>query len=321
MAYIDPDGMFGGDRMAQLSDSAKFAWPWFWCASNTMGRVELNYQAFVRGPFRQFRCPPTEAQFWEWVAEFHEAHLLFAYQAAGSAWGQWDVSERYLPDYKTKADRRTIPPNAQAFLAWREEYREAKVSNLSSKCRVFNLSEKIPAFSKKGEIFPSGEERRGEERREPTPPAATASEGEKPPSKASAPKAAPDAWDAWWEAWWNKTAKAAGRKAWQKAAAKHGAEFLLAQVVADRARFESTSTWDWRRNLHPATWLNGERWEDQLPPQANAAVVGGWNKSAVRPLRIEPQPATEQAKREALEWIAENDPDPAAREDAKKRLA
>lgn len=132
---------------------------------------------------------------------------------------------------------------------------------------------------------------------------------------------AKDGFDAWWDAWWNKTAKAAGRKAWQKAAAKHGAEFLLAQVVADRARFEPTATWDWRRNLHPATWLNGERWEDQLPPQANAAVVGGWNKSAVRPLRIEPQPATEQAKREALEWIAENDPDPAAREDAKKRLA
>jgi hypothetical protein len=156
MAYIDPEGMFGGDRMALLSDSAKMAWPWFWCASNTVGRVELNYREFTNGPFRQFRKPPTEKQFWEWVEEFHEAFLLFVYQANGQAWGQWDVTERYLPKYKVKADERTPAPVAADFLKWRGAYQNSKVQALSAKCRLFSVSENFQKLSESSETFPIG---------------------------------------------------------------------------------------------------------------------------------------------------------------------
>ena len=72
--------------------------------------------------------------------------------------------------------------------------------------------------------------------------------------------------ESWWAAWWNKNAKADARKAWVAAERKYGAQFLIDQVAADRARFEGTDSWSWRANLHPATWLRGARWEDQLPP-------------------------------------------------------
>lgn len=42
-------------------------------------------------------------------------------------------------------------------------------------------------------------------------------------------------------------------------------EFLIARALEDRARFEATDEWSWRQKLHPATWLNGERWLDEAP--------------------------------------------------------
>ena len=116
LAYIDPDGMFGGERMAMLSDSARYAWPWFWCAHNSMGRVELNYRTFCGTVFRQFREKPTEAQFWDWVREFHQFWLLFVYESEGKIFGQWDVSARYLPRYKSKADLKQPAPDQDQLL-------------------------------------------------------------------------------------------------------------------------------------------------------------------------------------------------------------
>lgn len=45
------------------------------------------------------------------------------------------------------------------------------------------------------------------------------------------------------------------------------AEFLFSQAIADKLRFAGTKDWDWRQNLLPATWLNGERWNDQPSPE------------------------------------------------------
>jgi hypothetical protein len=44
------------------------------------------------------------------------------------------------------------------------------------------------------------------------------------------------------------------------------AEFLFRMAVEDRKRSENTADWDWRKNLLPATWLNGERWNDESGP-------------------------------------------------------
>jgi hypothetical protein len=165
MSYIDPDGMFGGDRMAMLSDSAKMAWPWFWCAGNTLGRVELNYREFTKTVFRQFKKPPAEQQFWDWVSEFHESYLMFVYQVSGKVWGQWFVSEKYLPTYKTVNDKRTPAAPADMFVAWQKKYNDLKISLISDKCRVLNISKTFENFSEGQEIsekFHMGVERRGE---------------------------------------------------------------------------------------------------------------------------------------------------------------
>lgn len=121
----------------------------------------------------------------------------------------------------------------------------------------------------------------------------------------------------WWAVWWNKTAKVAAQKAWPSVAAQYGAQFLVGQVAADRARFESTPQWEWRANLHPATWLRGHRWEDQLPP----AVAPRPTRQAHIATQRAAVPAPTQAEDiEALEWSAEHDPEPEMREEAKRIL-
>jgi hypothetical protein len=47
-------------------------------------------------------------------------------------------------------------------------------------------------------------------------------------------------------------------------------QFLIEKALEDLTKFRGTSDWDWRRKLHPATWLNGERWNDE-PSQAAPA--------------------------------------------------
>lgn len=300
MAYIDPEGMCGGDRMAMLSDSAKMAWPWFWCASNTVGRVELNYRDFVKTAFRQFKKPPTEQQFWEWVAEFHESYLMFVYEINGQAWGQWWVSEKYLPTYKAVSDKRTPAPTVRDMMDWQEQYAALKISLISGKCRILNVSKiltKVLPPTDDPKEFPLGEERSGkiEERSdEENLSPASAGAGDTPSQESLLPnegkKRPQKHWyeeqhDRWYPGFWHRTGKLDSRKAHEKAinrivdregcAYNAAAAFLVAQVALDRERFEHTEAWNWRVKMNPATWLNGERWNDETPL---AVAVGGKTK-------------------------------------------
>jgi uncharacterized protein YdaU (DUF1376 family) len=78
-----------------------------------------------------------------------------------------------------------------------------------------------------------------------------------------------DGFDDFWMAYPRKTAKADARKAWAKLAP--AAELRAVMLAALEVQKHSA---DWRKEggkyvPHPATWLNGERWEDE--PQADAA--------------------------------------------------
>lgn len=68
-----------------------------------------------------------------------------------------------------------------------------------------------------------------------------------------------------WSAYPRKIAKENARKAWHKL--KPGPELLAVMLQAIERQKQSEQ---WRRDEgqfipHPATWLNGRRWEDQLP--------------------------------------------------------
>lgn len=162
MAYIDPDGMFYGDRMALISDEARLCWPYFWVASNTVGRLELNYQKVIGRAFHHFKKPPSEDQFWLWLREYRDAYLLYIYKHNGQVWGQWDVSERYLPNHKTAPDKRTPAPDGKAFSDWKDRYVSSKKAIIDNPSNIndFKRLEKSPVERRgSGSGNGSGEEK------------------------------------------------------------------------------------------------------------------------------------------------------------------
>jgi hypothetical protein len=67
---------------------------------------------------------------------------------------------------------------------------------------------------------------------------------------------------AFWSAYPRKVAKPAALKAWRSA--KHRPP--LADLLAALDRHKRSEQWQAARFIpHPATWLNGQRWDDQLP--------------------------------------------------------
>jgi hypothetical protein len=135
MAIIDAKGLFLGERINGCSDEAQLHWHRFFTASNTYGRLELNYQKIITVAYGGFRQKPTEDQVMGWLQEYAENFLLFIYPVGdGSFWGQWLTPDEYLRDYHTAEDNRSpVPPEKQL-----EAYRRRYVAKRRDKLNRFN---------------------------------------------------------------------------------------------------------------------------------------------------------------------------------------
>ena len=70
------------------------------------------------------------------------------------------------------------------------------------------------------------------------------------------------AFTAFWSAYPRKVAKPAALKAWRSAKSRPP----LADLLAALDRHKGSEQWQAARFVpHPATWINGQRWDDQLP--------------------------------------------------------
>lgn len=123
MAIINPDGLFGGDRLRHCSNLAQLHWPRLFLASDGFGRLELNYHKIVARAYATFSPVPSEQEVLGCIQEYLDNFLLFGYAIDGQAWGQWDTPVEFLPRYKTAADKRSPAPPEPAFLEWKRRYR------------------------------------------------------------------------------------------------------------------------------------------------------------------------------------------------------
>jgi hypothetical protein len=124
VAILDLDGLINGERLKSCSDGARWAFPYFFTASNTCARLELDLDR-LKDIFKNFNKPVSEEQIAEFISEYKQTYLLFTYAAAdGSFWGQWDT--KWLPTYQKECDKRTPQPNEVEFQKWQEEYAERK---------------------------------------------------------------------------------------------------------------------------------------------------------------------------------------------------
>ena len=141
MPVIDAEGLFGGDRFDLCSDIARLYWPHIWCASNGLGRIEINYHKIVARAFSRFKLAPSQELLMGIMQEYASAWLLFPYHYRGAIWGQWDTSAKWLPRYVTATDNSSPEPPRAEFAEWRRKYLEFKEK--SAKSNPFNNSQNI----------------------------------------------------------------------------------------------------------------------------------------------------------------------------------
>lgn len=126
MAIIDPEGLFGGERLSQCSDLAQLYWQRLYVAANTYGRLELSYSSIVSRVFRNFKTPPTEEQLWSVFEELAANYLAILYEVDGVWWAQFITNNKYLPRYKTVRDEQSPAPPEELVEQAQMDYREWK---------------------------------------------------------------------------------------------------------------------------------------------------------------------------------------------------
>ena len=95
----------------------------------------------------------------------------------------------------------------------------------------------------------------------PTPAADAVKPSKEPPSEPSYNDMVETDFELFWDYYPRKVAKGNARKAFKKAVKKVDAALILFMVGGYA---ESVKNKDLKFIPHPATWLNGERWADQL---------------------------------------------------------
>jgi hypothetical protein len=75
---------------------------------------------------------------------------------------------------------------------------------------------------------------------------------------------APDGFEGFWRCWPKKVARADAEKVWRKLRPDAATQVLILGAVSRQARSPDWTKDDGKFIPHPATWLNGRRWEDEV---------------------------------------------------------
>jgi hypothetical protein len=153
MAVIDPDGLFGGNRLRRCSDASRLWWPYFFLAANGFGRLELNYSVLVNRIAGGFHRPPIEEEVYGYFIEYRDNYLAFLYEASGQIWAQFYCKPGYLPRWKTAADKKSPAPPEKQYQAWLNSYK-TDIKTLPKVSEVFGSLPK--SFGNPSEILPHG---------------------------------------------------------------------------------------------------------------------------------------------------------------------
>ncbi len=280
MILVDPEGLFGGDRLRHCSNLAQLHFPRLFLASNGFARIELNYAKIIGRAYPTFNPVPSEAELQGCVQEYKQNFLLFTYEAGGQIWGQWDTRSEFLPRYKTSLDRRSPNPPESDFAEWKRRYRDERKG--FPKC-FGNISETFHApvhavavavaVAEKDKNTCASDDARGCESHSLPPiedpafstlePDALFQDAPKPKRNTAAElEKQQRAWfEEWWAAYWRKRDR---KNAWK----------TFCNLVRTREQFELVmrATREQSPEMlgkelqfrpYPATWLRGERWQDQ----------------------------------------------------------
>jgi hypothetical protein len=282
VAVIDPEGLFCGDRLRRCSNMAQLHWPRLFLASDGFARLEINYARIIGRAYPTFNPPPSETELQAWLQEYARNYLLFLYEFDGQLWGQWDTRRELLPRYKTAVDKRSPLPPENAFIEWKRRYREQ--NKAFPKC-FGEISESFlhgvgvgvgigggknicasPAGNARVSLPPSIDEPPFETTEPDAVFSVEPANSTKPTRETTSRQ---ERWfSQWWDEYWLHRAKKAAREAFRRHVRT---EARFQQVLAaTRAQKPEMLTRERSKRPHGATWLNGERWEDETTEAVSA---------------------------------------------------
>jgi hypothetical protein len=274
---IDQDGLFNGDRLRRCSNAAQLHWPRLFLASDGFGRLEINYARIVGRAYPTFNPIPSETEMFAWIQEYAKNYLLFLYQVDGQVWGQWDTRSEMLPRYKTAVDRRSPQPPENAFIEWKRRYRvESKAfpkclgnGSETFPCAVAVAVEKNICASPKNGDTPESD---SPPMQEPsTLPGLVPPIGKRRHQKGELSPEQERWFASWWPEYWRRVAKKPAREAFRIHVT---AETRFQQIMAaTRAQAPEMLARPVDKRPYPATWLNGERWEDETDTASGSPSV------------------------------------------------
>lgn len=279
MAIIDPEGLFNGDRLRRCSCQAQLHFPRLLLASDGFARIEINYARIVGRAYPTFNPVPSSTELQSFIQEYAKNYLLFIYQVDGQLWGQWDTNPKFLPKYKTSMDRRSPIPPEPGFTEWKRRYR--------AECKAFQKSfQNIPeeflhgggvgvgvgvgknicaskTDARVGEL-PSIDNPPFESLPEPELLKSTEALVQKRSRSAAANSEQDSRFGAFWGEYWLRKAKRDARRAFDKHVTTSARfEQILAAVRSQKPEMLNRAP---EKRPYAASWLNGERWEDELAP-------------------------------------------------------
>ena len=301
MIIIDPDGLFNGDRLRNCSNTAQLHFPRLLLASNGFARLEINYPKIIGVAYSTFKPVPSEADLQSWIQEYVENYLLCPYEADGRLWGQWDAKPELLPRYKTSGDRRSPKPPEPAFTEWKKRYRteiKAFPKCLGEISETFHggahvvVVAVVDAVEKNicasddarlGQLPPIHDPPFGTDLGPlPEQPASPGPVNEKPHKSAAAKTgnsratelaSQQEAWfRTFWADYWRRRSKKDAWNAFRKCVRTE--ERFQIVLAAMRAQKPEMLQREPAKRPYGATWLRGERWEDEQDPAPPTDGVG-----------------------------------------------
>lgn len=105
---------------------AQLYYPRLMCASNKLGRLQVNYRKIVALAFPRWpgAAIPLEPELMGYIKEYAENRLIFLYQSDGQIWGQWDAKPKTFGKYPTTEDKRSPAPAEGEFEQWEKDNRQ-----------------------------------------------------------------------------------------------------------------------------------------------------------------------------------------------------
>lgn len=230
-------GFFKNETLAECSPLARLLFAGLWCLADRAGRLEDRPKRI-----RAEVMPYDDGSVDEMLNELHQAGFILRYLVGEQRLIQVQNFAKHQNPHCREPES-TIPAPGEHSTSTVQEQNEHRTGPADSLLLIPLTLNPLPG---------------------------------EPPCSPSASVSADDGFADFWERYPKKVAKPAAEKAWRKA---KPSKQLLADLMAGLERQKASADWqkDGGRFIpHPATWLNGRRWDDELPqPAAQQAPDSG----------------------------------------------